>query len=172
MNLSKLLKGLTNSQPQTAAELRSTLSKIDQQALLAEVDRLEERRRQMLLHGTDTQVAAVSSELAAANLACERGAAAADELNRLILEAEEREAAASLAATESAAAKLRAEIEAAETEITMAATTIDGALKTVRVKIEALRKHSLAIAKATGQPIGRLPEAAAIRSHAVNRISH
>lgn len=99
MNLTKIL-GLIANRPdkRTAAELRATLAEIDQQALERKVDAIEAERRKLLLRGSDAELTAIMADLTAANLQCERAAAAADELKRLIGEAERREAAEQLEA--------------------------------------------------------------------------
>src|SRR5512139_404493 len=99
MILSDILKSLTKSTKRTSTELRADLTKIDLQALEANVDAIERRRRDLLLTGTDDQLRAITDELSRANLDAERGQAAVDELTRLVAEAEERERTADLEAT-------------------------------------------------------------------------
>jgi len=170
MNLAKLLKSLTNPKPQTSAELRSTLAKIDQRALLAEVERLETERRRLLVHGGDAEVAAISAEIATANLACERAGAAADELRRLILEAEGREAEAATVALEAEAVRLRGEIDADRAEVEKAADTVSGMLADVGGKIAALTRHEEQIAMARGRQRARVPDLGTIRQGIVERV--
>lgn len=111
MALADILKNLVKPTKRTSAELRADLAKIDMQALEAEVDALERKRRSLLLTGTDAEVAAITAELSAANLAAERGQAAIDELKfHLIPEAEEREKAAAIDAKAAEARSLQRQL--------------------------------------------------------------
>lgn len=169
MNLAKLLKSLTNPKPQTSADLRSTLAKIDQRALLAEVERLETERRRLLVHGGDAEVAAIGIEIATANLACERAGAAIDELHRLIVEAEGREAEAATVALEADAVRLRGEIDADRAEVEKAADTVSAMLADVGGKIATLKNHEKQIAAARGRQSARVPDLGAIRDGIIER---
>ncbi len=170
MNLAKLLKSLTNPKPQTSAELRSTLAKIDQQALLAEVERLEAERRRLLVHGSDVDLAAIDAELAAANRSCERAGAAVDELHRLIAEAEGREAEAATVALEAEAVRLRGEIDADRAEVEKAADGVSAMLANVGGKIAVLTRHENQIATTRGRQRARVPDLGAIRDGIVERV--
>jgi len=106
--LADILKTIIKPAKRTSADLRADLAKIDLQALEAVVDALERKRRDLLLRGTDAEMAAITGELSAANLEAERGQAAVDELKlRLIPEAEAREQAAALDAKVAEARRLQ-----------------------------------------------------------------
>lgn len=169
MNLAKLLKSLANPKAQTATELRATLAKIDQNALLAEVERLEAERRRLLIHGSDTDLAAIDAELATANRACERAGAAADELVRLIAEAEGREAEAATVALEGEAARLRDEIEADRAEVEKVADEVSTMLAAVGGKIATLTRYEQEIAAKRGRERARVPDLGVIRDGIVER---
>lgn len=133
--LTGILKSLATPAARSSTDLKADLAKIDMQALEADVDAIERRRRDALLRGTDAQVAAIMSELAAANLAAERGQAAIDELQRLIAEAEAREAGEQL---EQQAAQAQ---EAGET-IGSIYAEIDGLAAKIRALLGAAGAHA------------------------------
>lgn len=170
MNLAKLLKSLANPKPQTAADLRAMLAKIDQRALLAEVERLETERRRLLVHGSDGDLAAIDAELAAANRSCERAGAGVDELHRLITEAEAREAEAATVALEAEAVRVREEIEADRAEVEKAADQVSAMLADVGRKIGTLTRHEREIAAKRGRERGRVPDLGVIRDRVVERV--
>lgn len=171
MALADILKLITTkAKKRSAADLRVTLAEIDPKALEAEVDRLEAERRRLLVHGSDAEVLAIGNEITAANLACERGGAAIEELNRLIAEAERREANEAIAETEAAATKLHADVDANQVEIDKAADRLASLLNSHRTKLHNLGVLYKTISIARGEPAVRLPEAAVIRRNVVNRI--
>lgn len=170
VNLTKILKGLAGTAPKTSAELRAALGKIDTAALEATVDRLEVERRRLLLTGSDAEVAAIGAEITAANLAAERGAAAIDELARLIAEAEAREGEVAIVSLEGEAAALREEIERDRTGIDEAATKVAGLIAAVAGKIATLSRHEKQIAAARGRQVQRVPDVDQIRVKAVERV--
>lgn len=170
MNLAKLLKSLANPKPQTAADLRAMLAKIDQQALLAVVERLEAERRRLLVHGSDVDLAAIDAELAAANRSCERAGAAIDELHRLIAEAEGREAEAAIVALEAETVRIRDEIEADRAEVEKAADQVSAMLAAVGSKIATLTRQEQEIAAKRGGERARVPDLGVIRDGIVERV--
>ncbi|HMO31337.1 hypothetical protein [Enterovirga sp.] len=104
--------------PQAAATIRKQPAGVDVDALEAEVERIEAERRKALVRGSDSDVEALDGKLAAANRAADCGIALRDELQRLLAEAEAREAADALACERAEAERLsRTAIESLQTRL-------------------------------------------------------
>lgn len=169
MALSDILKLLSKPKKRAAADLRAALAEVDPKALEAEVDRLEAERRRLLVHGSDAEVLEIGIQITAANLACERGAAAIAELTRLIDEADAREAEAAIEGTIEEADKLAREIAATSGEIDEAATKLSGLLGTFTMQSGALRGLNSRLEKA-GRPVTRPTDIAVLRRRIMERI--
>jgi hypothetical protein len=89
---------------QSADALRRALDTIDISALTSAFEAAEASRREALLTGTDSELAAAERELSKARIELDRGRAAAEELERRI-------AAATTAEAEAAWARERAAVE-------------------------------------------------------------
>ncbi|MER8653445.1 hypothetical protein [Mesorhizobium sp. M0847] len=82
MNVQNILKSLRGGQTSTADQLRQTLDQIDIEGLEAAAEKLEADRRRVLLDGTDKDLEAIETKIAAANRDIERAYAAKAELER------------------------------------------------------------------------------------------
>lgn len=108
MNLSNILSLITTKpETRTAAELRAALAEIDKDAFERRSDELETQRRKLLVFGTPDELKAVDANLEDANLEWERASATADELKKLIAEAEKRETANTVEGTAVEARRLQ-----------------------------------------------------------------
>ncbi len=164
MNLADILKSLTKSAKRTSAELRADLAKIDMPALEAKVDNVERRRRDLLLRGTDAELNDVSQALSQANLDAERGQALIDELNRLILESEEREHLDNIEATAAEARGARDRLVAHYSDVDRLAAELGDILAKIvtdRATIKAANQVVIGAARSdlkTGDPAGELAQ--------------
>lgn len=122
--LTSILRGLRNEGERSSADLRKDLTQIDLSALEGAVVQHEAQRRALLLTGTDSEIAAATAALSAANLECERAQAAAEELKKRITEAERREALAEID-------RKAAEAQAARVSVLAAYRDLDGAAREV-----------------------------------------
>lgn len=107
--ISSILKALASPAKRSSAELKADLAKLDMQGCEAKVTELERQRRQLLLRGSDEELRTSTQDLEAANLEAERTQAAIDELQRLIAEAEKREAGDALDARRALAVDAQAD---------------------------------------------------------------
>jgi chromosome segregation ATPase len=170
MALADILKKLTKStKPRTAADLKADLELIDLKALEAQVDALEAERRRLLLAGDDDDVVAIGAKITAANLACERGSAARDELQRLIGEAEQREAAAAIEDAFGQADAIRKQIDDATAELDQTVATAAGLLGTISGHTVRLRSLNLRIEKA-GRPTARVTDPVMLRRRIMDKL--
>lgn len=96
--LTKILASFSTKKSalRSADELRAALAEIDMVVLEANVSNLERQRKELLLTGSDDDLAANDAAIVTANRQAERGQAAIERLKELIVEAEAREAAAAL----------------------------------------------------------------------------
>lgn len=82
MNVQNILKSLRGGQTNTADQLRQTLEQIDIDGLEAAAEKREVERRRILLDGTDKELEAIETKIAAANRDIERAYAAKAELEK------------------------------------------------------------------------------------------
>lgn len=82
MNIQTIVKSLRGGQTNTADQLRQTLGQIDIEGLEAAAEKLEAERRRVLLDGTDKELEAIETKIAAANRDIERAYAAKAELEK------------------------------------------------------------------------------------------
>lgn len=170
MALADILKLITTkAKKRSAADLRATLAEIDPKALEAEVDRLEAQRRRLLVHGSDAEVLAIGAEITAANLACERGAAAIEELNRLIAEADQREAEAAIETTVAEAEKAGRQIADTATEVDVATGALAALLGKLSTQTATLRSLNGPLEKA-GRQVAKAPDIKVIRRRVIDRL--
>jgi chromosome segregation ATPase len=137
-----ILENLAKPSDRAAADLKADLARIDLQVLEAEVDPLEQKRRRLLVTGTDAEVLAVTQELSAANLAAERAQAMMDEIQCQISEAEAREAAQALEASYAEANNAKARLDQLGDELTAQATRLARAIGTAEEAITDIRARN------------------------------
>jgi hypothetical protein len=82
MNIQTIVKSLRGGQTNTADQLRQTLDQIDIEGLEAAAEKLEAERRRVLLDGSDKELEAIETKIAAANRDIERAYAAKAELEK------------------------------------------------------------------------------------------
>lgn len=82
MNIQTIVKSLRGGQTNTADQLRQTLDQINIEGLEAAAEKLEAERRRVLLDGSDKELEAIETKIAAANRDIERAYAAKAELEK------------------------------------------------------------------------------------------
>ena len=165
MNLRLILKALAKPEPRSAADLRSDLAAIDLPALEGAVSTLEQQRKELLLKGSDADLAENNAAIVAANLEAERAQAAAVELQRLIVEAEAREASEALDAQYAAAEEAAAIAGKAAREIDELAGKLTARLSEITRASASVTRWN-ALAEKAGQHGRRLacPTVATVRN--------
>lgn len=116
----------------SAAQMREARAGIDIAKLSDALAELQEKRRQALLSGTDADVRKVDSEIDSVSLALDRATAGAQELDRMIEEADAAETTAAFKAKYDAAVAARdAAMSKIDTDYARGAKLILGAIEAV-----------------------------------------
>ena len=128
--------------PKAAAELRAMLAEpaLDVPALDRALEDLDAARRGILLRGSDADLAVHDDKIRSAELATQRAAAAREEIERLLVEADAREAAA-------ARASQRREAERLVVEARAAIETLGPTFSAVRAVLRSVAMAELAVAR-------------------------